>query len=390
MRTQLVVGLALALGCTGIKVVPPPDRPEPTPDGTPAPPVEPVEPGSESMNTEYCRVSCAEEQARFVEFGKAIQRLQTLQTTNRSQPVQRGFHAKAHGCLMATVEPLPDRDPRAKFGVWAEGKGPYPAWVRFSNAVGWRQPDDELDARGMAVKLMGIEGPRLNEDEKQTQDFLMTNSATPVGRDAEEFMEFAFANEKGTLGGIGFLLGHPRTAGPALTSTGAPSSMINEQYFSGAAFHLGAHQATKFSARRCDGSKPREKLKGDDPDYLKKDLAAAASEGLCFTLLVQFQVDPGKTPIEHASFRWEEDVSPFVPVATIKMPPQSLDKPGLAEFCDSLSFSPWHGIQAHQPMGHINRARRAVYDASRAHRDGGFEPSDFGGFDQSATQAQAR
>ena len=381
MRTQLVC-LLLAVGCTGIKVVPPPDRPVPAPDDAPAPPLEPVEPGAESMNTEYCRVSCAEEQQRFKEFGKAIQRLQDQQTRNRKQPVQRGFHAKAHGCLMASVEPLPDRDPRTKFGVWAEGRGPYSAWVRFSNAVGWRQADDELDARGLAVKLMGVEGPRLNEDEKQTQDFLMTNSATPVGRDAEEFMEFAFANEKGALGGVGFLLGHPLTAGPALTSTGAISSMVNEQYWSGGAFHLGAHQAVKFTARRCEGGKPREKGSRDDADYLRKDLEAAAKEGLCFTLFVQFQVDPEKTPIEHASYRWEEDVSPLVPVATIKMPPQTLDVPGRADFCDRLSFSPWHGIQAHQPMGHINRARRAVYDSSRAHRDGGFEPSDFQGFDR--------
>ena len=43
-------------------------------------------------------------------------------------------------------------------------------------------------------------------------------------------------------------------------------------------------------------------------------------------------------------------------------------------FCDSLSFNPWHGISAHQPMGHINRARRYVYDASRNHRGGSVEP----------------
>ena len=381
MRKQLVASFLIA-ACSGIKVVPAPDRPAPSPDDDPAPPVEPVETGSESMNTEYCRVSCAEEQARFVEFGKQIQQLQELQTRKREQPVQRGFHAKAHGCLYATVEPLPNRDARTRFGVWAEGRGPYNAWVRFSNGVGWRLADDTLDARGMAVKLMGVDGPRLNEDEKQTQDFLMTNSPTPVGRDAEEFMKFAFANEKGTLGGLGFLLGHPNTAGTALTSTGAINSMVTAQYWSGAAYHLGAHQAVKFTAKACDGQQEREKLDRDDPDYLKKDLVAAAKEGLCFTMFVQLQVDPATTPIEHASYQWKEDVSPLIPVATIKMPPQAIDKPGQTEFCDSFSYSPWHGIKAHQPMGHINRARRAVYDSSRQHRDGGVEPTDFQGFDQ--------
>jgi hypothetical protein len=55
------------------------------------------------------------------------------------------------------------------------------------------------------------------------------------------------------------------------------------------------------------------------------------------------------------------------------MPPQTID-PKNTPACDQLSFSPWHSIPAHKPMGHINRARRFVYDASRAHRAGGGEP----------------
>ena len=35
-------------------------------------------------------------------------------------------------------------------------------------------------------------------------------------------------------------------------------------------------------------------------------------------------------------------------------------------------------------MGHINRARKFVYDASRAGRSGGYEPTGFEGFDAKA------
>ncbi len=337
--------------------------------------------GAESMNTEYCRGSCAEEKQRFQVFAEQIVALQDKQTSSRGQSVQRGFHGKAHGCVYAQVVPLETRDPRTRFGVFAEGLGPHPAWVRFSNGVGWHQPDDELDARGMAVKLMGIAGERLSSDETQTQDFLMTNAPTPVGRDAEEFMEFAHVNEKGRLPGLGFLLSHPNTAAPALVKTGPIDSVANAQYWGGGAFHLGAHQAVKVTAKPCQDSKPRPKGKRDDPDYLKKDLAAAAQNGLCFTMYVQFQVSPGETPIEHASYEWKESVSPLVPVANIVIPAQTLDMPGKDAFCESLSFQPWHGILAHQPMGHINRARKFVYDASRVHRKGGLEPRDFQGFD---------
>ena len=32
------------------------------------------------------------------------------------------------------------------------------------------------------------------------------------------------------------------------------------------------------------------------------------------------------------------------------------------------SFSPWHGLAAHQPLGAINRLRRAIYEASAGFR----------------------
>ncbi len=373
---------AVLVGCSGITVVAPrPELRRVAPDDVPLPPFEPVAEGAESMNSEYCLESCTAEKARFAEFAKQIQELQKLQSGNRGQSVQRGFHGKAHGCLYGTVEPLPDRDPRSKFGVFAEGKGPYKAWIRFSNGVGWTQPDDELDARGMAVKLLGVDGARPLNDEMQTQDFLMTNSPTPVGRNAEEFMKFAFANERGRLSGYWFAATHIRTGAPALMRTDPIDSAANAQYWAGGAFHLGAHQAVKYTAKPCEGSVPRPKGPRTDPDYLRKDLNAAAKAGLCFTFYAQFQADPKTTPIEHASREWPEDVAPPVPIATIRMPAQDLADPARDAFCEKLSYSPWHGIYAHQPMGHINRARRYVYEASRQGRAGGFEPHGYEGFD---------
>jgi hypothetical protein len=86
-------------------------------------------------------------------------------------------------------------------------------------------------------------------------------------------------------------------------------------------------------------------------------------------LYVQFQTDPLRTPVENASKIWEESDSPLVPVGTIVMPPQ-VAPPASTAACDRLSFSPWHSLPAHKPMGHINRARRYVYAASQQLRGG--------------------
>jgi hypothetical protein len=341
------------------------------PNAEPAPPRAPPEDGVPELNTEYwLGDSEATEQARVLEFGRQIQALQQQVAAEKQKPVMRGFHAKSHGCLHGELQPLADRDARTRFGIFAEGAGTLPVWVRYSNGVGWRQSDDELDARGMAVKVMGVQGKKYLDDEQTTQDFLMTNSPVPVGKDAEEFMEFAHANVKGRAAGIFFLLGHPRT-GSALTKTNPIDSAVTATYWSGGPYHLGANQAIKYLAKPCAGSAERSPPR-ENPSYLTYDLIDAAKSPLCYTLYVQFQVDPYETPIENASVRWDETLSVPVPVANIVMPAQELAAPA---FCDGLAFTPWHSIAAHKPMGNHNRARRIVYAASQQLRGRGPEPT---------------
>lgn len=377
-RYIMAAAVAAWLGaCGGRTAVPPPPATTTiAPDAIPLLPFEPPVLGAESMNTEYYQGSAEAEAAAFAELARQIQELQTEQTRARGQEVQRGFHAKAHGCLHGWFRLFPDRDPRTRFGVFADGRGPWPVWVRFSNGVGWREGDDELDARGMAVKLMGVPGDKLVADESGTQDFLMTNSPTPVGRDAHQFMRFAHANARSRLHNTLFAMRHPRTAAPALLDTFPVPSVVATQYWSGGAFHLGAHQAVKFTAKPCSVARARAPG-GQGRDRLRQDLAQAARAGFCFTFYVQFQSDPWRTPIEDASRAWSEDDAPLVPVGTIDFPSQDILDERRAQFCQQLSFNPWHAIAAHQPMGHINRARRYVYEASRAFRKGGLEPRDF-------------
>jgi hypothetical protein len=339
-----------------------------TPD---AEPVEPQVPHDDrpGMNTEYFLGTRESEAAQFAEFARQIHELQRKASTERSQPLQRGFHAKSHACLNGELRLDPRRDPRTRFGLFADGQDTKKIVARFSNGVGWRQPDSELDARGLAFKVFDVAGPKYLPDEQDTQDFLMTTSPTPVGRDAVEFMEFARANANGRVAGLFFLAGHATTAAQALARTNPVDSMVTERYWSGGAYHLGAHQAVKYSTRPCDLRLVREPSRSSD-DYLRDDLVlAAAKDGVCMTLYVQLQTDPDKTPIENASKVWEETDSPILPVARLVMPPQVVE-PSATPACDALAFTPWHSVPAHKPMGHINRARRFVYEASQTLRRG--------------------
>ncbi len=364
--------LLLMAACAG-GASPPPSAPPGAaaaidPLAEPLPPQTPTDDRA-AMNTEYFLGTEAEETAQFAAFAERIQAIQKQAAREHGQPVQRGFHAKSHACLRGHLELFPDRDPRTRFGVFDDASGRREVSVRFSNGVGWRQADDELDARGIAIKVLGVPGPKYLSDEADTQDFLMTNSPVPVGRDAVEFMKFAQANTDGRLAGLFFLIGHAPTAAQALSRTTPVSSMVTERFWSGGAFHLGAHQAVKLATRPCDLHLVREP-KRDSDDYLRADLVAAAKDGVCMTLYAQLQVDPERTPVENASKIWEEKDSPLVRIGRVVMPPQTVE-PGATPACDQLAFSPWHSLPAHKPMGHTNRARRYVYAASHALRAGG-------------------
>ena len=159
LTAALVLGLGGAAGCAAPE---PPAKsttakgPSIDPNADPLPPQIVPADGRLALDTEYYLGSEAEERASFAEFARQIQELQDRAAADRSQPIQRGFHAKSHGCLDGTLELDPHRDPRTRYGVFADDSITRHVIVRFSNGVGWKQGDSELDARGMAMVFTGI------------------------------------------------------------------------------------------------------------------------------------------------------------------------------------------------------------------------------------------
>jgi hypothetical protein len=56
-------------------------------------------------------------------------------------------------------------------------------------------------------------------------------------------------------------------------------------------------------------------------------------------------------------------------VARIVVPPQpAWDAAQVAAIDTGMAFSPWHGLEAHRPLGGIMRVRRPVYAALQRER----------------------
>jgi hypothetical protein len=91
---------------------------------------------------------------------------------------------------------------------------------------------------------------------------------------------------------------------------------------------------------------------------------------LQFDFMVQVRGADTDLGVENASSVWNEADYPFVSVAkiTIYAPQPDVDNAEHMAHCEKLAFNPWHSLAAHQPIGSINRLRKAVYPASAEHR----------------------
>ena len=84
-----------------------------------------------------------------------------------------------------------------------------------------------------------------------------------------------------------------------------------------------------------------------------------------YALQVQFCTNEKDMPIEDATVEWKDSESPYHTVATIRYPVQDPYTPERRAFGDDvLSFNSWRSIDAHRPLGSINRLKRKVYEAS--------------------------
>jgi hypothetical protein len=295
--------------------------------------------------------------------------------TSPDRVARRDAHPKAHGCVTASFAVNANLPADFRVGTFKPGAR-YDAWIRFSN--GSQADDRENDARGMAVKVLGVSGDRLLSNEEataHTHDFVLSNHHTFFITNIADYVGFMQAvTEKGNP--ISFFLSwnpfemHLREAWLARKFTTQPiTSPLTSRYWSVTPYALGSPgaagaQVVKYSATPCAGAD----TSGEHPD--SADYLAAAMKGelgqadACFDFSIQRRAIPEDMPVEDTTTTWSEDDAPFVPVARITIPKQAFDSDAQKTHCENLSFSPWHATKEHRPLGSINRTRKVVYEAT--------------------------
>jgi hypothetical protein len=286
---------------------------------------------------------------------------------------ERGGNTKTHGIVRADLTVRDDLPAHMRRGIFAEPRT-YRAWVRFSGPGPYVTPDiDDVGFMSISVKLMGVPGPKLLDDERFTQDLFGTSVPTFVSPDTRanaalqrwslrnaQLFYFMDPRDPHVLDGIMNLLW-----------TKTQSSPLESEYFSCIPYLLGEGQAMQYAFRsRLATRTPVPRLPFRPPDdYLRDAMVATLAErDVEFDLLLQVQTDPFVMPVENAAVMWPPSLSPRVPAAVLRIPRQAFDSPEQLAFARVLSYNPWHCIPEHRPLGNVGRARRRMYQALSALR----------------------
>jgi hypothetical protein len=83
-----------------------------------------------------------------------------------------------------------------------------------------------------------------------------------------------------------------------------------------------------------------------------------------FNIQVQLCTSLYDMPIEDVTVRWPEALSPFVTVAKLRLPQQDISGDDNLDLMDATSMSPWRVTEEHRPLGNIMRSRKEVYRVS--------------------------
>jgi hypothetical protein len=279
---------------------------------------------------------------------------------------ERGGNTKTQGVLRAEFIVHEGLPAEFRHGVFAQPRS-YKAWVRFSGPGPYVTPDiDDVGFMSISIKLLGVPGPKLMDEEKFTQDLFGVSTPTFVTPDVRANAQLQTESVKNAQ--IFYFLNLTRPHVLDMIMQGlwikTQSSPFEAPYFSCVPYLLGEGQAMQYSVWPKSTRRtpiPRLPLRPPD-DYLRAAMISALDAGdVELDFRIQRQTDPHRMPIENAAVLWPQRLSPRVSVATLRIPKQTFASPAQIAFARRLSYNPWHCIAEHRPLGNQSRARRRMY-----------------------------
>jgi hypothetical protein len=329
----------------------------------------------------------ADESATIDELVATLRTISEKTFADSGHPL-RSVHAKSHGLINAEMQVLGGLPPELAQGMFA-APGCYPVIMRLSTTPGDVLDDNVSTPRGLAIKVVGVHGPRLPGAEGDvSQDFVLVNGPAFNAPNIKGFLKNLKLPAKTTdhaeglkktlsaaLRGIESVLEKAGGKSATLISLGGhpETHILGETFYSQAPLLYGEYVVKLLVAPVSPGLvalKDAPLDMTDKPNALREAVSAYfQTSGAEWEVRVQFLTNQSTMPIEDSAVVWPESESPFIPVARILAAPQPTFSEVSNEASDhQLAFSPWQGLAAHRPLGSIMRARKPAYEMSKRFR----------------------
>ena len=302
----------------------------------------------------------------------------------------RGAHAKTFGVVKAEVQMLRNVPPAYAQGIYAKPDR-HGALIRFSSASNHLGADATLGGvLGCAMKMFGVAGPKLVDDEpdSDTFDLVLKNNPVFVANTAKHYLVLQeIGNDvpkylaRGKKGFHDLLTDFVTGKGKFEQSDWAWDELfafvkasqtpvknpLLSTFFSMAAVRHGDYvakvriapvpeNATRVIHRELD-------IRGRPEVFYPTLVDELQASDFDFDLQIQLCTDLKLMPVNDATVEWPENLSPFVTVARIHIPRQDISRTEDFEKTDALAFNQWRVTDEHRPLGEIMQVRR-IYTAS--------------------------
>jgi hypothetical protein len=99
----------------------------------------------------------------------------------------------------------------------------------------------------------------------------------------------------------------------------------------------------------------------EGPDRLRAAIAAQLASGdFRIELCVEMRGESPARPIDDGSIDWRGTLER---IADLEISAEGFGTPEQEALGEKMSFNPWNALEAHRPLGNLNRARKIVYRA---------------------------
>ncbi|KAF2719745.1 heme-dependent catalase [Polychaeton citri CBS 116435] len=295
----------------------------------------------------------------------------------------RGTHVKTQAIVKGSMKIASNLPEHLSQGLFSQEGRTFQIAMRYANEPSFLQDDRVPGPRGCGMKVFNVDGAGgfLDAVGERThvQDFTFNNAPLLELTDLPTTLEIFTLRER--------YFDDPETLRQKLSERKdkdlqfAPTTLPNQHFMAYTMYSQSAYRYGDYIAKYAlfPSSEFQNELTGtcsisqdsspeQHSEWLREFFRSHEAK---FDFRIQLCHDINSQSVEDCSKAWSESEYLFETVAEVTLPKgQDVTNAERRAFWDDhMSLNVWYGLNAHRPLGSVNRLRKTLYQASKKKRE---------------------